>query len=42
LFAGGALLLQTASCAEVAPIMTSFYMWLTAGGVMYIVNRILE
>lgn len=42
LASGGAILLQTPSCVESATIVGSVAQVITAGGVLYIVGRILE
>lgn len=42
LLAVGAVLLQTPSCVETATVVTSIAQVITAGGVMYIVTRVLE
>ena len=42
LLAAGAVLLQTPGCVETAAVVTSIAQVITAGGVMYIVGRVLE
>ncbi|MFH1746259.1 MAG: hypothetical protein ABIG44_04370 [Planctomycetota bacterium] len=40
--ASGAVLLQTPACVETATIVTSVAQVITAGGVVYIVSRVME
>ncbi len=42
LLAGGAMLLQVPSCAETATIIGSYAQVVTAGGVIYLIARVLE
>jgi hypothetical protein len=40
--ASGAMLLQAASCAETASVVTGIATTVTAGGVIYIITRIMD
>ncbi len=42
LMASGALLMQTPACVETAAIVSSVAQVITAGGVLYIVGRVME
>ena len=42
LLASGAFLLQTPACVETATILTSISSVISAGGVLYLVGRVLE
>ena len=39
---GGAILLQTPACAEQAAVVTAVTSTITAGGVLYLVGRVLN
>lgn len=38
----GALMLQTAGCVEAAAVATSVFTAVTAGGVLFLVNRVVN